>query len=138
METIGVTKLNFMPLLYAVALSLQVTSLAIFPSGLCVMVSSCVLICDPSLPPRDRATGKALCAGTAPCPQYSPPLIEEGFINQIFIEEGLTKVEPDGMSEEEKVDEVVSRLKRLLDKQKNIEDRMKKIEEAMEKKEPQE
>ena len=58
--------------------------------------------------------------------------------NQIFIEEGLTKVEPDGMSEEEKVDEVVSHLMRLLDKQKNIEDRMKKIEEAIEKKEPQE
>jgi hypothetical protein len=42
------------------------------------------------------------------------------------------------MSEEEKVDEVVSRLNRLLAKQKNIEDRMKKIEEAIEKKEPQE
>jgi hypothetical protein len=39
------------------------------------------------------------------------------------------------MSEEEKMDEVRSRLKRLLDKQKYIEDRMKRIEEAVEKKE---
>ena len=61
--------------------------------------------------------------------------MEEGFINQIFIEEGLTKVEPDGMSEEEKLNEVVSRLNRLLAKQKYIEDRMKKIEEAVEEKE---
>ncbi len=64
--------------------------------------------------------------------------MEEGFINQIFIEEGLTKVEPDGMSEEEKLNEVVSRLTRLLAKQKYIEDRMKKIEEAVEEKEVEE
>jgi hypothetical protein len=64
--------------------------------------------------------------------------MEEGFINQISIEEGLTKVEPDGMSEEEKLDEVVSRLNRLLAKQKYIEDRMKKIEEAVEEKEAEE
>ena len=64
--------------------------------------------------------------------------MEEGFINQIFIEEGLTKVEPDGMSEEEKLNEVVSRLNRLLAKQKYIEDRMKKIEEAVEEKEVEE
>ena len=75
---------------------------------------------------------------SAPCPPYSPPLIEEGFINQIFIEEGLTKVEPDGMSEEEKLEEVVSRLTRLLAKQRRIEDRMKKIEEAVEEKEAEE
>jgi len=64
--------------------------------------------------------------------------MDEGFINQIFIEEGLTKVEPDGMSEEEKLNEVVSRLNRLLAKQKYIEDRMKKIEEAVEEKEVEE
>ena len=73
-----------------------------------------------------------------PCPPYKPPLMEEGFINQILLEEELTKVEPDGMSEEDKLDEVVSRLKRLLDKQKYIEDRMKRIEEAVEKKEAEE
>ena len=64
--------------------------------------------------------------------------MEEGFINQIFIDEGLTKVEPDGMSEEEKLNEVVSRLNRLLAKQKYIEDRMKKIEEAVEEKKVEE
>jgi len=42
------------------------------------------------------------------------------------------------MGEEEKIGEVVSRLKRLLDKQRHIEDRMKRIEEAFEKKETEE
>jgi len=42
------------------------------------------------------------------------------------------------MGEEEKLDEVVSRLKRLLDKQRYIEDRMKRIEEAVENKETEE
>jgi len=42
------------------------------------------------------------------------------------------------MSEEEKLNEVVSRLNRLLAKQKYIEDRMKKIEEAVEEKEVEE
>jgi hypothetical protein len=42
------------------------------------------------------------------------------------------------MDEEEKIDEVVSRLKRLLDKQRHIEDRMKRIEEAVEKKRTEE
>ena len=64
--------------------------------------------------------------------------MEKGFITQLFIEEGLTKVEPDGMSEEEKLDEIVSRLTRLLAKQRHIEDRMKKIEEAVEEKEAEE
>jgi len=38
------------------------------------------------------------------------------------------------MDEEEKIDELMGRLKRLLDKQRHIEDRMKRIEEAVEKK----
>jgi|GEM_PF-6468305 len=42
------------------------------------------------------------------------------------------------MNEEEKLNEVVSRLTRLLDKQKYIEDRMKKIEEAVEEEEAKE
>jgi len=42
------------------------------------------------------------------------------------------------MSEEEKLDEVVSRLTKLLAKRKYIEDRMKKIEEAVEEKEAKE
>ena len=82
--------------------------------------------------------GRRCAREPAPSPPCSPPLMEEGFINQIFIEEGLTKVEPDGMSEEEKLEEVVSRLTRLLAKQRRIEDRMKKIEEAVEEKEAEE
>ena len=39
------------------------------------------------------------------------------------------------MAEEKKLDEVMSRLNRLLAKQKYIEDRMKKIEEAVEERE---
>ena len=42
------------------------------------------------------------------------------------------------MSEEEKFDEVVSRLTRLLAIQRRIEDRMKKIEEAVETREAEE
>ena len=42
------------------------------------------------------------------------------------------------MSEEEKLEEVVSRLNRLLAKQRHIEERMKKIEEAVEEKEAKE
>ena len=42
------------------------------------------------------------------------------------------------MSEEEKIDEVVSRLTRLLEKQRRMEDRMKRIEEAVEKREAEE
>jgi hypothetical protein len=42
------------------------------------------------------------------------------------------------MSEEEKLEEVVSRLKRLLAKQDYIEDRMRKIEEAVKEKEEEE
>ena len=42
------------------------------------------------------------------------------------------------MSEEEKLEEVVSRLTRLLAKQRHIKERMKKIEEAVEEKEAEE
>ena len=57
----GVAILVFVSVIYAVAPSWEVMSLAILLSGLFMMVGSCVLICDLSLPPRDRATGKALC-----------------------------------------------------------------------------
>jgi len=65
----GVAMLMFVPLLYAVAPSWQVISLAILLSGLGMMVGSCVL----SLPPRDRATGKALCEGTGALPTILAP-----------------------------------------------------------------
>ena len=69
----GVAMLVFVPLLYAVAPSWQIISLAILLSGLGMMVGSCVLICDLSLPPRDRATGKALCEGTGALPTILAP-----------------------------------------------------------------
>ena len=69
----GVAMLTFVPLLYAVAPSWQIISLAILLSGLGMMVGSCVLICDLSLPPRDRATGKALCEGTGALPTILAP-----------------------------------------------------------------
>jgi MFS family permease len=69
----GVAILVFVPLLYAVAPSWQVISLAILLSGLGMMVGSCVLICDLSLPHRDRATGKALCEGTGALPTILAP-----------------------------------------------------------------
>ena len=69
----GVAMLVFVPLLYAVAPSWQVISLILLLSGLGMMVGSCVLICDLSLPSRDRATGKALCEGTGALPTILVP-----------------------------------------------------------------
>lgn len=69
----GVAMLVFVPLLYAVAPNWQVISLIILLSGLGMMIGSCVLICDLSLPPRDRATGKALCEGIGALPTILIP-----------------------------------------------------------------
>jgi len=69
----GVAMLVFVPLLYAVAPNWQVISLIILLSGLGMMIGSCVLICDLSLPPRDRATGKALCEGIGALPTILVP-----------------------------------------------------------------
>ena len=69
----GVAMLVFVPLLYAVAPSWQVISLILLLSGLGMMVGSCVLICDLSLPSRDRATGKALCEGIGALPTILVP-----------------------------------------------------------------
>jgi MFS family permease len=72
---IGVGMQIFVPLLYALAPSWQVVSFAILLSGLGMMVGSCVLICDLSLPQMDRATGKALCEGTGATPTILVPTI---------------------------------------------------------------
>jgi len=69
----SIAMLVFAPLLYALALSWQVISRAILISGL-HDVGSCVLICDMSLPPWDRATGKALCEGTGALPTMLAPI----------------------------------------------------------------
>jgi MFS family permease len=65
----------FVPVLYALAPSWEIISLAILISGLGMMVGSCVIICDLSLPPRDRATGKALCEGTGALPTVLAPTV---------------------------------------------------------------
>jgi MFS family permease len=69
----GVGMLILVPLLYAVAPSWQLIAIAILLSGLGMMVGSCVLICDLSLPAEDRATGKALCEGTGALPTIIAP-----------------------------------------------------------------
>ena len=71
----GVGMLIFVPLLYALAPNWQLIAVAILLSGLGMMVGSCVLICDLSLPPKDRATGKALCEGTGALPTILAPTL---------------------------------------------------------------
>ena len=65
---IGVGLSAVVSLLYAVAYSWQFIAFAILISGLAFSLSSCVVICDLSLPSRDRATGKALCEGVGALP----------------------------------------------------------------------
>jgi MFS family permease len=69
----GVALLIFVPLLYALAPGWQLIAVAVLISGLGSMVGSCVIICDLSLPPRDRATGKALCEGIGALPTILAP-----------------------------------------------------------------
>jgi MFS family permease len=72
---IGVGLLAVVSLLYAVAYSWQFIAFAILVSGLASSLSSCVVICDLSLPSRDRATGKALCEGVGALPALFAPTI---------------------------------------------------------------
>lgn len=71
----GVGLLTFVPLLYALAPTWEIVAFAILLSGLGMIIGSCVIICDLSLPPRDRATGKALCEGTGAAPTIIAPTI---------------------------------------------------------------
>lgn len=71
----GIGLLVFVPLLYIFAPSWELIALAILLSGLGMMVGSCVIICDLSLPAHDRATGKALCEGTGALPTILAPTI---------------------------------------------------------------
>jgi Na+/melibiose symporter-like transporter len=65
--------LIFVPLLYALAPGWQMIAVAVLLSGLGSMIGSCVIICDLSLPPSDRATGKALCEGIGALPTILAP-----------------------------------------------------------------
>ena len=69
----GVGLLVFVPFLYAIASSWNIIAVAILLSGLGMMIGSCVIICDLSLPPEDRATGKALCEGIGALPTILAP-----------------------------------------------------------------
>lgn len=72
---LGVGLQIFVPLLYALAPNWEIIATAILISGLGMMVGSCTLICDLSLPQRDRATGKALCEGTGALPTILAPTV---------------------------------------------------------------
>ena len=69
----GVALLITVPLIYALANDWRLIALAILISGLGLMIGSCVIICDLSLPPRDRATGKALCESIGALPTILAP-----------------------------------------------------------------
>jgi MFS family permease len=71
----GVGLLALVPLLYTIASNWQFSTIAIIASGLAVSLGSCVVICDLSLPNRDRATGKALCEGVGALPTVFAPII---------------------------------------------------------------
>lgn len=69
----GVALLVTVPLIYALANDWRLIALAILISGLGMMIGSCVIICDLSLPPQDRATGKALCESIGALPTILAP-----------------------------------------------------------------
>jgi len=70
----GITLLTIAPLLYAIAPSWQWLVPGIMLLGLGHRLGSCSVICDVSLPNRDRATGKALCEGVGSLPTLFGPL----------------------------------------------------------------
>ncbi|MCK4439165.1 MFS transporter [Candidatus Bathyarchaeota archaeon] len=72
---IGVALLTFVPLFYAMAYRWEFIVPAILISGLGMRIGSCVVICDLSLPNKDRATGRALCEGIGSLPTLLSPII---------------------------------------------------------------
>ena len=72
---LGISILTLSPLLYALATSWELVIPAILIAGLCLRLGSCVIICDLSLPNKDRATGKALCEGVGALPTLLSPTI---------------------------------------------------------------
>ncbi|KON30502.1 hypothetical protein AC480_01020 [miscellaneous Crenarchaeota group archaeon SMTZ1-55] len=77
---IGVGLVALVSLLYAVATSWQILTVALFTSGFATSFGSCVVICDVSLPNRDRATGKALCEGLGALPTLFAPILAASLI----------------------------------------------------------
>ena len=72
---IGVALMTFVPLFYAITYRWEFIVPAILISGLGMRIGSCVVICDISLPNKDRATGKALCEGIGALPTLLSPTI---------------------------------------------------------------
>lgn len=70
----GITLLTAAPLVYAVAPSWQWLIPGVILLGLGHRLGSCAVICDVSLPSRDRATAKALCEGVGSFPTLFGPL----------------------------------------------------------------
>jgi len=70
---IGISLLTVAPFLYAVAPTWQWLIPGIAVYGLGLRLGSCSVICDVSLPNRDRATGKALCEGVGSLPTLFGP-----------------------------------------------------------------
>ena len=70
---LGVALLTLVPLIYAVAPRWEFIAPAILISSLGMRCGSCVVICDVSLPNKDRATGKALCEGVGALPRLFAP-----------------------------------------------------------------
>jgi MFS family permease len=79
---LGIAVLTLSPLLYAVAYNWVFVVPAIFISGLCMRLGSCVIICDLSLPNEDRATGKALCEGIGALPTLLSPTVAAFLVTQ--------------------------------------------------------
>lgn len=68
------TLLTMIPLFYALAYRWELIIPAILITGLGVQYS-CNMICDLSLPNRDRATGKALCEGVGALSALLAPIL---------------------------------------------------------------
>ncbi|MBD3204734.1 MFS transporter [Candidatus Bathyarchaeota archaeon] len=77
---IGVGLFTFIPLIFALSPNWYWIAPAIFLSGLAMMIGSCVIICDLSLPSHDRATGKALCEGIGALPTILAPTVAAGLL----------------------------------------------------------
>jgi MFS family permease len=77
---IGVGLVALVSLLYAVAPGWQILAVVLFTSGFAASFGSCVVICDLSLPNRDRATGKALCEGLGALPTLFAPIMAASLI----------------------------------------------------------
>jgi len=69
----GITLLAMVPFLYAVAPGWLWLIPAVVLMGLGQRLGACSVICDLSLPNRDRATGKALCEGVGALPTLFGP-----------------------------------------------------------------